>query len=45
MRFKEGRMKKRSALWAAILLGLFAVTTAMGSTNRVIIIEDFDDTS
>jgi hypothetical protein len=37
-------MKKRSALWAAILLSLFAVTTAMGSTNKVLTIEDFDAT-
>lgn len=37
-------MKKRSALWGAILLSIFAVTTAMGSTNRVVLIEDFDAT-
>jgi hypothetical protein len=37
-------MKKRSALWAAVLLGLFAVTTAMGSTNKVLLIEDYDAT-
>lgn len=32
-------------LWGAILLGLFAVGAAWGSTSRVVMIEDFDDTS
>jgi hypothetical protein len=38
-------MRRRGALWATVLMGLFAVTTAWGSTQKVLTIEDFDDTS
>jgi hypothetical protein len=33
------------AVWAALLVGLFAAATASGSTGKVVLIEDFDDTS
>jgi hypothetical protein len=34
----------RGVLWGVFVLGLFAAATASASTNRVVLIEDFDAT-
>jgi hypothetical protein len=34
----------RGGLWGVFVLGLFAAVTAFASTNKVVLIEDFDAT-
>jgi hypothetical protein len=39
-----GMRLSRTVLWGVFVLGLFAATAAFASTNKVLLIEDFDAT-